>query len=156
MNENPDVHRKLGIDLFNGVWDLLTKPDRSLEESELMIHMAHASRYHWSVVGEPVNFARGEWQISRVYSVLSRPEPARYHAARCLEICQQYGIGDFDIAFAYEALARAEAAAGNREESQKYILLAKSAGDLIAEKEDREVFFRDLASVPGYAAESMG
>ena len=41
-----------------------------------MLHAAHASRFHWGEVGEPVNFARGEWQISRVYAVLGRPEPA--------------------------------------------------------------------------------
>ena len=49
-----------------------------------MIHAAHAARYHWSKVGTKANLARGEWQVSRVYTVLERPEPALYHAHRCL------------------------------------------------------------------------
>jgi tetratricopeptide (TPR) repeat protein len=60
----------------------------------------------------PAHLARGEWLISRVYAVLQRPEPALYHARRVLDLCQDNGIGDFDLAFAYEALARAHATAG--------------------------------------------
>jgi len=41
-----------------------------------MIHAAHASRFHWGEIGKPINLGRGEWQISRVYSVLNRPESA--------------------------------------------------------------------------------
>ena len=47
-----------------------------------MIHAAHASRYHWSQVGEPVNVAHGEWQCSHVYAALGRAEPALHHARR--------------------------------------------------------------------------
>ena len=32
----------------------------------------------------PAHLARGEWQISRVYTVLGRPEPALNHAHRVL------------------------------------------------------------------------
>src|SRR5579872_350316 len=99
--------RRLGIDLFNFVWTLMEKPQRTQEEDDTMIHATHASRYHWGLVGAPANLARGEWQVARVYTLLGRTEPALYHARRCLEICEQHGIGDFDIAFAHEALARA-------------------------------------------------
>jgi hypothetical protein len=47
-----------------------------------MLHMAHASRFHWEQVGTPANLARGEWLCSRVYAVLRRPEPCLHHAAR--------------------------------------------------------------------------
>lgn len=105
----------------------LDKKDRTEEEDDKMIHAAHASRYHWGEIGKPVRFERGEWQISRVYSVLKRSEPALYHAKRCLEICKQIKIGDFDIAFAYEAMARAHAAAGDKSECRKFLQLAKEA-----------------------------
>ena len=80
-----------------------------------MVHAAHASRFMWEDIGEPVNHARGEWQIARVYAVVDRPEPALHHARRCLEIVEEHGVGDFDLACAYEALARAHATAGERE-----------------------------------------
>src|SRR5436853_3399633 len=84
----PEWHRKTAARLFNATWDLILKKRRSVEEVDAMIGMAHASRYHWSVVGGPEELAIGEWQISRVYAALDRPEPSLFHAQRCLEICQ--------------------------------------------------------------------
>ncbi len=102
-----------------------------------MVHAAHASRYHWGEVGQPANLARGEWQCSRVYAVLGRGEPALHHARRCLEICQEHGIGDWDVAFAYEALARASRVAGDLDRRERYAALAREAGQQIKENEDR-------------------
>src|SRR4051812_15436843 len=101
------THRRLAVDLFNRTWELMDEPLRSAAQTDEMIHAAHASRYHWGVGGEPVNLARGEWQISRVYATLGRAEPALYHAQRSLDIVQANEIADFDLAFAHEALARA-------------------------------------------------
>ncbi|MFQ5871573.1 MAG: hypothetical protein ACE5IB_05405 [Candidatus Geothermarchaeales archaeon] len=143
-------HRKSAVDSFNLVWSLLEKENRIREEDDKMIHATHASRFHWGEVGTAVNLVRGEWQVSRVYSVLERPQPAMYHAERCLEICKANEIGDFDVAFAYEALARASAVAGKKDDCQNYVELAKVVGEQIKKKEDRDLFFSDLETVPGY------
>jgi DNA-binding transcriptional MerR regulator len=140
--------RQLAADLFNLVWELLETKDRSTEQDDTMVHAAHASRYHWGEVGKPENRGRGEWQCSRVYSVLDRPEPALHHARRCLEICEQHGLADFDLAAAYEALARAHAVAGERDEAARYVALGRDACEQIAEDEDRQIILADLASVP--------
>jgi hypothetical protein len=124
-------------------------PDRTPEQSDAMIHAAHASRHHWchaSGAG-PENLARGEWQCSRVYAVLGRGEPALWHARRVLEICEANGIGDWDLAFAYEGLARAHAVAGNRQEAERHLVLARDAGGKIAEDDDRELLLSDLATI---------
>lgn len=126
---------------------MLDKKDRTREDDDRMIHAVHASRFHWGEIGTPLEFERGEWQISRVYSVLKRSEPAAYHARRCLEICKEHNIRDFDIAFAYEAMARAHAIAGNKTECEKYIKLAKETGEQIEKKEDREYFFSELETI---------
>lgn len=112
-----------------------------------MIHEAHASRFHWGEVGLPVNFARGEWQISRVYSVLGRAEPAIFHAGRCLEHSLAAGLSAFDVAFAHEALSRAHSIAGQVEAAQQHRRLAEQAGARIGDAEDRKVLFADLASI---------
>lgn len=142
-----EEHKKFAVGLFNFTWSLLDKKDRTEEEDDKMIHAAHASRYHWGEIGKPVHFERGEWQISRVYSVLKRSEPALYHAKRCLAICKETKIGDFDIAFAYEAMARAHARAGDKSECQKFLQLAKEAGEKIKKKEDREYFSGELETI---------
>jgi len=141
--------RRQAIDLFNGVWQLLEKEDRTREDDDTMVHMAHASRYHWGQVGTAANLARGEWQVSRVYSVLERPEPALYHAQRVLDICRANGIGDWDLAFAYEALARASAVAGDKEQARVWTEQALAAAEDVAEAEDRELVLTDLESIPG-------
>src|SRR5688572_18681482 len=109
-----------------------------------MIHMAHASRYHWSEAGGPKEEAIGEWQISHVYAILRRPEPSLYHAQRSLEICEAEEVGDFPLAYAYEALARAFALAGKARLREACLKLARAAGEKIAEDDDREQFFKDL------------
>jgi DNA-binding transcriptional MerR regulator len=141
--------RRQAIDLFNGVWRLLEKENRTIEDDDTMLHMAHASRYHWGQVGAPVNLSRGEWQVSRVYSVLGRPEPAMYHARRGLEIIRANGIADWDLAFAYEALARASAVAGDKEQARVWTEQALAAAEDIADPEDREPVITDLESIPG-------
>src|SRR6266550_8265917 len=89
-----DTEQDVAARLFNLVWDLLDLPSRTPDEDELMVNAAHASLYHWVQVGEPVNEARGEWQVSHVYAVLHRYEPALHHARRSLAICERDGIGD--------------------------------------------------------------
>ena len=142
-------NRKAAAQEFNLVWKLLTKPARTPAEVDRMIHAAHASRYHRGLAGTPTNVAVGEWQISRVYAVLRRPEPALYHARRCLQICRRNGIGDFALAYAYEALARAHGIAGHRRERDRNLALAWRAGETIREAEDRGLLGSDLRTIPG-------
>jgi len=142
-----DSHKKFAVNCFNLVWSLIEKKDRTKEEDDKMVHAAHASRFHWGEIGTPVELERGEWQISRVYSVLKRSEPALYHAKRCLEICRENNIGDWDIAFAHEAMARAYAVAGQKEESRKHIELAQKAGEQIKEKGDRDYLLTELGTI---------
>jgi len=144
----PALQRKTAADLFNYTWTLLEKADRTERETDLMVHAAHASRFLWEDIGEPVNHARGEWQISRVYSVADRPEPALHHARRCLQIVEEHGVGDFDLACAYEALARAHATAGEREAAARYEALGREAAARIEEADDRELVVSDLDSLP--------
>ncbi len=143
-----DSQRKLAAALFNATWDLLETGGRTPEQDDRMVHMAHASRYHWGQVGAPANLARGEWQCSRVYAVLGRAEPSLFHARRVLEICQANGIADFDIAFAYEALARAHAVAGNAETARAMTERARAAVEGIADDEDRAIVLADLETIP--------
>jgi len=139
-------HRRLGVDLFNEVWRLM----ETREDDDRMLHAAHASRYHWGEAPEskPENLARGEWQVARVYTVLGCAEPALWHARRCLEHCEQNGIADWDLAYAYEALARAHGVGGNESEAAAWKDKAREAGDSIADPGDREHFDEDYLTLP--------
>ena len=141
-----EQHTQCGKALFNWTWTFLARDDRTEDDDEMMAHAAHASYLHWSKVGDPVNFSRAEWLLSRVYAVLGRPETALRHARRCLTICEANGIGDFDLAFAYEAHARAHAVAGDRDRSRHYLDLAEQTGRSVAD-EDRKVLLDDLGTI---------
>ena len=121
--------------------------ERSAMQDDEMIHSAHFSRYHWGEIGTPANLARGEWQCSRVDTVLGRAEPAMWHARRCLAICEEHGIGGWDVAFAWEAIARAASVAGDGEAVAAALVRARELGAQIAEDEDRELLLSDLATI---------
>ena len=140
-------HKSIARDTFNSVWELIEKTDRNDYETLVMIHMAHTSVYHWSFVGEAVNMARGEWQVSRVYCVAKMAESALYHAKRSLEICLQNEIGDFDLAFGYEAVARALKLSGDQKGSRHYVELAEQAAQKIASDEDKRYFLSELKTI---------
>ena len=148
---DPARQRRLAVDLYNGVWLLMEQERRTVADDDRLIHMAHASRYHWDAIGTPANRARGEWLCSRVYAVLGRAEPSLHHACRVVELCQEHGIGDWDLAGAYEALARAHAVGGDPAAARAATEQALAAAQDITDPQDRAHILGDLESVPGQA-----
>jgi hypothetical protein len=140
-------HRALGVELFNEVWRLM----ETRKDDDRMLHAAHASAYHWAEAPEcePKNRARSEWQVSRVYAVLGRAEPALYHARQCLQICEADAdnVEDWDLPFALEALARAHRVAGMNQEAAGYKQKAQELGEEIRDKDDRDHLNEALASI---------
>jgi hypothetical protein len=132
---------------LNGeVWQLLENPDRTIEDNERMVAAAFASYYHWLHAGDEVNQQRGEWMIARVYTVLDNAQMAVTHASRCLDLTESYKekMADFDVAFAYEGIARAHALAGEQDVAKEFMRLAEKAGEEIADSEDKEIFMGDF------------
>lgn len=111
-----ETHEALARAIGAEVWALLEKAGRSAEESERMVHAAHACSYHWLHAGTVVLQQRGEWLLSRVYTVLGREQAALHHARRCLDLTERHPgeMKDFDLAYAQEAMARVSALLGDR------------------------------------------
>ena len=84
-----EFHRKVAAECFNRAWDYLEQKNRSLDDDQMMLNLAHASRYHWSLIGKPWNFTAGDWQISRVYAALNQSDLALGSAKKALETCQK-------------------------------------------------------------------
>jgi hypothetical protein len=134
-------HRQLGVDLYNDAWRLLEK-ERTPEEDDELLHQVHASTYHWLKAPEcePKNRARGEWICSRAYAVVGFGEPALRHAEKCLAIVEANpgNMDEFDLPFAYEALARAHRVGGAGDQAERYERLARKTGALMTDAEDVE------------------
>ncbi len=140
-----DAHRELARALHRAVWDGLAS-DRDDRADALLVDAAHASLYHWRIAGGPLEEARGEWLVSHVYAVLGRAEPAWHHARRSYDLHIANGFGDFDLAYAYEGMARAVALAGG--DPGEWRAKAAAQGATIADDEDRALFEADLAAGP--------
>jgi hypothetical protein len=151
--ESPSVastgdERELARTLFNQTWVLLEQESRSPEEDDRMIHMTHASRFHWDNVGTDQNRAIGEWQCSRVYATLGRPEPAMYHAQRCLTYSDRPGAQPWLLASAYEGLARAQAVAGDLEAARDSRSRAIALLETVGNPKDRAPVQTDIDTLP--------
>lgn len=142
-----EVHKKLAIELFNYTWDLIEKSERSEIENEMMVNAAHASRFHWGLVGTPLHIARGEWQISRVYCLVGRAEPALFHAGKSLNVSLANNLENFDIGFAYEAMARAYGLHGDCAQRDENIALAEQSAQGMAENGDRKWLLDNINTV---------
>ena len=146
-------HRKQSVDLFNETWNYLGKKDRTSEEEDLMVNLSHASRYHWGVRVEndwdatPINLGRGDWQLSRVYAVLGDGKRAVHYGKNYLDICKKEGIKNWDLAYAYEALARGYAVVDDAKNKDKYLDLAKKALDDVKDKETKDMILGDLKTI---------
>ena len=139
-----EFHTKIAKETNNGIWPTLDDDNPTKEELEEAMHMAHTARYHWSKVGTKVNLVRAEYMIARVYAHMKRGEAALFHANRGYELAKEAektdeNWKDWDMPFIYEALAKAHAAAGNKDECKKWIKTAQTAIDAIADDEDKKI-----------------
>lgn len=151
LNENEvKIHQHFAGTLFNQTWEFIEKVDRSEDENEQMLLRAYASYYHWTVVGKPIHFVRGEWMVAKINVLLERKEAALHHSKRCLTMTLQHEIKDFDLAYAYEMFARANALSGNYSTAQEYYQLSTHAIDGIAKEEDKKQFLSDLTAEPWF------
>lgn len=146
LHSEREAHKHFGATVNGEVWELLGRSERTSDDDALMVHAAHASQYHWLKAGTAVHHQRGEWLVSHVYAELGLGEAALRHAQRCLRLTEasRSKMEDFDLAYAYEALARANAIAGSAKDAARFIDLAETAGEAISDEESREIFCGDL------------
>ena len=145
------AHRYYSALCFNRAWDLIEKPDRTPDEDEEMICLSHAAMWHWMQRTDcmPKNVSIGYWQVSRIYAILGQVDNARRYGQLCLEASRVEGVPPFYLAYAYEALARSESLAGNRDQAEEYIAQARLLADKIIKTEDRQQLLDDLATIGG-------
>jgi len=140
-------HKILAVEAFNKTWEYIDLKTRTNEETIEMIHLAHASRYHWGIIGTELQKGRGEWQISRVYSISNLGESALLHAQKYLDICIDNDYKDWDITFAYEAMAYAYKVLGNKELMKEFKEKGFNSLKDIKDKGDRDYAESELSKV---------
>jgi len=142
------THRYFSASCYNKTWELMDKKDRSPEETEEMIHTCHASFWHWLHREDrsEKTLSIGYWQLSRVYVISGNAELARQYGLKSLENGKISGL-PFYQGYAFEAIARAESLAGNKEQMEQYLLAARQSAELVINEEDRKVLLDDLETI---------
>jgi hypothetical protein len=74
-------------------------------------------------------------------------QSALFHAREALGLCQENGIGDFDLAFGYEAMARAYSILGNHDDKATYMAKAIEAAMAVAEEDDRKYVESEISTI---------
>jgi hypothetical protein len=140
-------HRTQAIECNNSTWEVI-EGERTPENDEEMLRRAYASTYHWARAARrgPENEARGAWLLAKVQLLAGQPELSLRYADRCLALCEEHGLEDFDLAYAHEARARALKALGDDVAAGQSWELAKSVP--IADAEDQAILDADLAVAP--------
>ena len=136
------AHRWFGVECNNQGWGLLENQDRRDEQTDELIHLAHAACWHWLQVGKPLNHVRALILVGRAHAAAGDGAVAVRYARNCLNLAKLHAgdLTDFDWACVYECMARSLAALGQDEEARAFHRQASEAGEAIAEADDRAVF----------------
>jgi hypothetical protein len=141
-------NRRFAVELFNRSWDLLEMPDRSADDDAEMLAAAFASAWHWRQVGTAENIALGDHQISKVASHVGQPALALHYARRALEAIELGHFGNWQVAAAYEGMARACAAAGDLAGRDYWVQRCTVALGAVPDAADRSVVAEQLLNLP--------
>lgn len=151
-NPEGDWHRSQGVTANNSIWDVLGKPDdeRTELDDEQMTAAAYAAIYHWArATGSgPANITRGQYMIAKVWVARRNGPLALHYADLTMATCVANDLGDFDLAYAHEARARALALLGAVDEARAERDAAAAVP--VADPDDLEIVESDLAAEPWF------
>jgi hypothetical protein len=119
--------RALAVAGNNLACTLEDQPARSEAERALMILAAQTARRYWGRVGTWLETERAEYRLAHSWLAAGDPVQARRHAVACLEIVHAHGDPPLEAFFGWEALGRAEAAAGRADHHARAVAEARSA-----------------------------
>ncbi|MEX0846248.1 MAG: hypothetical protein WD023_00580 [Ilumatobacteraceae bacterium] len=140
-------HRAQAIECNNATWEMIGG-ERTPANDEEMLRRAYAAAYHWQrAAGRgPENEVRAQWLLAKVHLLAGHPGMSLEYADACAQQCTDNGLADFDLAYAYEARARALQAMGRSAEAEVVWAAAKAVP--IADPEDQAIVDADLAVGP--------
>jgi len=154
MTKGPDfdvaaAHKYFSVEFFNKAWDYIDKPNRSIDEADMMLHLSLASLWHWTQREDctSTNLSIGYWQVSRVFALLRQAENARHYGELCLEASQKEGVLPFYSGYAYEALARAELVVGNQDKMEGYLNQAQEVAAILPDPQEKKQLLSDLDTI---------
>lgn len=145
--DSASAHKYFAVRCFNDAWDLIDKSDRTPEDNEQMIQLNQASLWHWKQRADCTNrnLSVGYWQASRIYALTGQPDVARKYGQLSLDLAKDEP--PFYRAYAYEALARAEMVAGNRDKMTQHLSEAQKITETVTDPQEKKFLLSDLDGI---------
>lgn len=118
----PKAHRYFAVECNNQAWPHVEAAELARDEIDQMIHLAHASCFHWLHAGDLLNHLRAQNLLASAYIKANLPTCAVRHAERCLELSEEAGNKQtaFDRAMAHGCAAGAFRLAGKINDAEKH------------------------------------
>jgi hypothetical protein len=132
----------------NRAWQLSVESRDAAGDRE-MLDAAHASAWHWQIVGTEVHRMRSAMLLAEVHAALGHGAAAMRYAGTMRDyFLNKPDTPDWEIAFAHLVHAHAAHAAGNLAEHRRAYEKAARAVEAIAEGEDRDIVLASFRHVP--------
>ena len=148
--DTPDEHawhKYFAVECNNRAWALTTK-DRSPDETEEMLRTAHASAWHWGVVGSELNHARATMLLAAAHAEAGDgPAALRYANAMRAYFTARETL-DWELAFTHAIHAHAAWVAGDKTAHAVSYTLAEAAVKAVADPEERGIVEMTFRRVP--------
>jgi tetratricopeptide (TPR) repeat protein len=146
--DQASAQRWFAVEFNNEAWNIIESPEKSPDQMERLVHLAHAACLHWSAVGDSLHRQRALDLLAHAYAAAGRGEQAVDYAEQARRLSEQHGDKQtpFDRAEACATMAVALAAAGRRTDAEPWRSKATEASkDLDAD--DRSVINRILSTI---------
>jgi hypothetical protein len=148
--DQASAQRWFAVEFNNEAWNLVEAPQRSPEQIERLLHLAHAACLHWSAIGDSLNRQRALDLLAHAYAAAGRGEQAVDYAEQAWQLSERHGDKQppFDSAEACATMAIAFAAAGRSADAEAWKNTAREASSKF-DPGDRSVIERLLNTISG-------
>jgi hypothetical protein len=132
LAETPDAsaatHRPLAVACNNMLWELHERGAvRSAADSQAMLDVALASRFHWSKAGTWLEVERADYGLALAHLSADMLDQALHFGDQCLQGCLANSAPPYEHFYAHEALARVQHALGDRQARASHVAAARAA-----------------------------
>ncbi|QDU62334.1 hypothetical protein Pan216_32010 [Planctomycetes bacterium Pan216] len=148
--DQPEVdkyHRTFAATCNNLAWTLSSKKRTRAEDAE-MLNAAHASAYHWHLIGDDINRMRATMLLAEVHAALGMGPTALAYANEMRDYFLGHETPDWELAFTHAVHAHAAHAAGEKQAYAESYQKAKKAIDAISDPNDREIVEETFRQIP--------
>jgi len=141
-------HRYFAIKTNNASWDMSETLEDVLSNTELL-DMAHASAWHWRVVGTPLNQMRSTMLLALIHARMDMgPSAWRYAESMKKYFTEITETPDWELAFVYAIHAWAALSCGKLDEYKVSYHKASLCLEAIKDHEDRAVVLKTFSLIP--------